>query len=310
MAENAIFIEKVSKRFGDRAVFEQCSYTIAKGSIFGLVGLNGSGKTTLIRLLSGLLKPDEGRISVLGLVPWDHEENFFSRLGIVLESDGFTGNMDCRDNLKLFAAAKGLSWAEVESSIHAFWKDTFIDREIRSPKKKVKFFSRGQRVQCGLCRAFLGWPDAYFFDEPTVALDVEAYDHFCGMVRFAKKRGSTILISSHQLSFIEELCDEVGVLDKKKLSRLAYVRDRSGAAQAQQWTLTAPGEGVYREIIEHQCGHTAVYSDNAWHFEVDWPETIIPEMVTLLCKAGCRIMEIRPEKQELKDKIRSHYEKI
>jgi ABC-type multidrug transport system ATPase subunit len=310
MPENAIVIEKMSKRFGDRAVFDQCSYTIAKGSIFGLVGLNGAGKTTLIRLLSGLLKPDEGELSVLGLVPWDHEEHFYSRLGIVLESDGFSGNMNCRDNLKVFAAAKGLSWAEVESYIHAFWKDTFIDREMRSSQKKVKFFSRGQRVQCGLCRAFLGWPDAYFFDEPTVALDVEAYDHFCEMVRHAKKQGSTILISSHQLSFIEELCDEVGVLDKNKLSRLAFVQDQIGTAQTQQWTIVGSGDSVFQEIIQHQCGHTAVYSDGAWHFEVDQPQTIIPEIVTMLCKAGCRIMEMRPEKQELKDKIRSHYEKI
>jgi ABC-2 type transport system ATP-binding protein len=150
----------------------------------------------------------------------------------------------------------------------------------------------------------------YFFDEPTVALDVTAYDHFCGMVRHAQKRGSTLLISSHQLSFIEELCDEVGVLDKNILSRLGYGQDRSGTALAQQWTLVASSDAVYREIIEHQCGHAAVYSDGAWHFEVDWPATIVPEIVTLLCKAGCRIMEIRPEKQELKDKIRSHYEKI
>lgn len=309
MSENSIVIENVSKRFGDTIVFGECSYTLANGLIFGLVGLNGAGKTTLIRLLSGLLKPDTGKLSVLGFTPWNHEELFFRRLGIVLENDGFMGNLDFRDNLRLFAAAKGLAWPEVLSYLNDFWKDTFIGREAFSRGKKVKFYSRGQRMQCGLCRAFLGWPEVYFFDEPTVALDVDAYDHFYAMVRHAQNRGSTILISSHQLSFIEELCDEVGVLDKKKLTKISDTPGILGAPSGQPWKISAPGDGVYKEIIERESGYPAAYSDGGWRFYCNEPEATIPEIVTLLCKAGCRISEVRPERQELRDKIRTHYEK-
>ncbi len=309
MPETVITIDNLTKSFGTKTVFDRCSYTIMSGSIFGLVGLNGAGKTTLIRLLSGLLRPDGGELSILGFIPWNHEEKFYRRLGIVLENDGFMGNMDCRDNLKLFADAKGIAWTEIEAYITDFWDDTFIGHEMRFPGKKVKYFSRGQRMQCGLCRAFLGWPDVYFFDEPTVALDVEAYDHFCAMVRHSHKQGGTILISSHQLSFIEDLCGEVAVLDEKKLHRLPGGADRVGENHPQQWTLAAPGGAVFQEIIERQCGHRAAYSDNAWHFGVDRPDTQIPELVASLCAAGCRIREVRPEKQELKDRLRTHYEK-
>ena len=164
-------------------------------------------------------------------------------------------------------------------------------------------------MQCGLCRAFLGWPDVYFFDEPTVALDVDAYDHFCKMVRHSQTRGSTILISSHQLSFIEELCDEVGVLDKKKLTKVSDGLGTQGAPSGQPWKITAPDDIVFKEIIERQSGYPAVYSDGSWRFYCNEPEAAIPEIIALLCKAGCRIGEVRPERRELRDKIRTHYEK-
>jgi ABC-2 type transport system ATP-binding protein len=305
MSGNSIVIENLSKRFGSKIVFEECSYTVAHGLIFGLVGLNGAGKTTLIRLLSGLLKPDGGRLSVLGFTPWNHEERFFRRIGIVLENDGFMGNLTFRDNLRLFASAKGLDWPEVTSYLDDFWKGTFIGREAAGRGKKVKFFSRGQRMQCGLCRAFLGWPDMYFFDEPTVALDVDAYDHFFGMVRQAQARGSTVLISSHQLSFIEALCDEVGILDKNKLAKLSVRHTPAG----QPWRITAPGDHVFKEIIERESGNPAVYSNGGWHFHVLDPAATIPEIVSLLCKAGCRVGEVRPEGPELREKMRTHYEK-
>jgi ABC-2 type transport system ATP-binding protein len=244
-------------------------------------------------------------ISVLGFTPWNHEERFFRRIGIVLENDGFVGNLDFNDNLKLFAAAKGLAWSEVTAYIDNYWKDTFIGREASGPGKKIKFFSRGQRMQCGLCRAFLGWPDMYFFDEPTVALDVDAYDHFFGMVRQAQARGSTVLISSHQLSFIEALCDEVGILDRKKLTKLAGGHPPAG----QPWKITASNETSFKEIIERVGGHPAVHSNGGWHFHVNDPENAIPEIVALLCKAGCKVREVRPEGPDLREKMRSHYEK-
>ena len=305
MSDSSIVIENLSKRFGKKNIFEDCSYSIANGSIFGLVGLNGAGKTTLIRLLSGLLKPDIGRISVLGSSPWSSSGSFYRRLGIVLEHDGFMGNLDFKDNMKVFAAAKGLAWPEVVLYLDDCWKDTFIHSEAAGHGKKVKYFSRGQRMQCGLCRAFLGWPEAYFFDEPTVALDVEAYDHFCGMVRSAKARGATILISSHQLSFIEELCDEVGILDKKTLKRLSGKRAPAGAP----WKIVAGQDVAFKEIIERISGNPAEYSDKSWHFYVTKPEEIIPEIIAHLCTAGCRIGEVRPESFELREKMRNHYEK-
>jgi ABC-type multidrug transport system ATPase subunit len=309
MSNNGIILENLSKSFGRHVALDACSLSIEPGSIFGLIGLNGAGKTTLIRVLAGLLRPDTGSISVLGCAPWAHEERMYRRLGIVLENDGFSGNLDFLDNLKLFAAAKDLAWPQVDAYLQEFWADTFIGAESRRPSKKVKYFSRGQRMQCGICRAFLGWPDLYLFDEPTVALDVEAYDHFCGMVRKARNRNSAIVISSHQLSFIEELCDSIGILNNKKLHMMETGTVGPAAGPAQEWMIATESGERFKEIMEKFCGKAVSFSDDAWHFFIEKPHENIPDLVSALCAAGCRVREVRPEKRELRDKIRTHYEK-
>jgi ABC-2 type transport system ATP-binding protein len=310
MSKNAIAAENLSKGFGRRIVLDGCSLCMQAGSIYGLVGLNGAGKTTLIRVLAGLLRPDGGSVTVLDCVPWTHAERMYQRLGIVLENDGFAGNLDLRDNLKLFAAAKGIAWSAVESYIKEFWTDTFVSLELRGPRKKVKYFSRGQRMQCGICRAFLGWPDACLFDEPTVALDVEAYDHFCTMARHAQGRGSAILISSHQLSFVEELCGSIWILDNKRLHSLQAGANGSAPGFAREWVIVMRSAASYGEIIKQYCGDRAHCMDNAWRFFIEKADVVIPDLITSLCAAGCRILEVRPEKQELRDKILTHYEKM
>jgi ABC-type multidrug transport system, ATPase component len=306
MTPPIIHCDRLLKQFGRNIVIEDCSFEIDQGSIFGLVGLNGAGKTTLIRVLLGLLKPSGGAVSVLGHVPWDHSETLYQRCGVVLENDGFSGNMTVKDNLRIFAAAKGLSWQSVESYVREFWADTFIFGEMSGPAKKAKYFSRGQRMQCSLCRAFLGWPEVYLFDEPTVALDVEAYDHFCFMCRAARGRKGTMIISSHQLPAIEELCDLVGILDNKKLHKLDV---GPGAQSGGPWTIVTENTSVSKEIIEHEAGSAAAYYEGAWHVTLQTPRTMVPEIVARLVHAGHGIHEVGPEKQDLKDKIRTHYEK-
>ena len=306
MAPATIRCENLLKQFGGHVVIEGCSFDITQGSIFGLVGLNGAGKTTLIRVLLGLLKPSGGAVSMLGHVPWDHPESLYQRTGVVLENDGFSGNMTIKDNLRIFAAAKGLTWESVEAYVGEFWADTFIHDEMFGPSKKVKYLSRGQRMQCSICRAFLGWPEVYLFDEPTVALDVAAYDHFCFMCRIARGLKGTMIISSHQLSAIEELCDYVGILDNKKLHMLDGGAQASGSGL---WTIVMENVPGSKEIIESAAGSAASYYKGAWHVALQTPRTIVPDLVARLVRAGCGILEVRPEKRDLKDRIRTHYEK-
>ncbi|MDR0330834.1 MAG: ABC transporter ATP-binding protein, partial [Chitinispirillales bacterium] len=204
----AIDVQNLCRSFGKSAVLSDVSLRVEPGTIYGLVGLNGAGKTTLIRVLLGLLRKGGGSVSVGGFDPWRHEPAYYRAVGVALESDGFCGNLGVRDNLRLFAAAKGVARAEAER----YFEERFGGTEIFASARKVKFLSRGERAQCGLARAFLGWPSVYFFDEPAASLDIRAYGHFKEMAREAKARGGAVLISSHQLETLDDLCDRVGIL--------------------------------------------------------------------------------------------------
>jgi ABC-2 type transport system ATP-binding protein len=304
MSNTVIEVKNLFKSFGKHIIFDGASVSIEAGRVFGLVGLNGSGKTTLIRLLLGLLRPDQGSILVLGFDPWQHKAEYFRQLGVILDSDGFAGNMTVAQNLKIFAEAKRMTWRQVEEYVDEFWHDTFIAGEIRGGRKKVKLLSRGQKMQCGICRAFLSWPAAYFLDEPMVALDVDASEHFYRLVKRAQSRGSTILISSHQLQAIEELCDAVGMLHNRSISIL-----KSGAEEAspKPWFVRCGGEEKFGKVIESICGLPPVYNDGSWHFTVLEPETAVPRIVSGLVAAGCDIAEVGPETDNLKDRMRTHY---
>jgi len=213
----AIEVKNLSRSFGKKPILKDISLQVGDGSIYGLVGLNGAGKTTLIRILLGLLKRDGGSAAVNGFDPWLHQTEYYRGIGVALESDGFCGNLTVRDNLKIFAAAKGVAWGDAEKYLEEYWGGT----DITTSAKKVKFLSRGQKVQCGLCRAFLGWPKACFFDEPAVSLDFWAYEHFKTLAREAQSRGAALFISSHQLEIIDDLCDRVGLLKDGALQEIA-----------------------------------------------------------------------------------------
>jgi ABC-2 type transport system ATP-binding protein len=302
MNEPLIAISHLKKSFGTRSILQDVSLRVAPGTIFGLVGLNGAGKTTLLRLLLGLLKADAGQCTVLGMDPALQQKAYYRRIGVVLEHSGFFENCTVRENVRFFARVKGVSRPAAEEYYTRWWSGLSIDRHDR----KVKLFSRGQKMQCAILRAFLGWPEVYFFDEPVVALDMTAYDHFCRLARHARERGAAIVISSHQLDAIEELCDEVAILEDGRLTMLDTLRkDQDGTP----WIICGSDGDGYGRLIEQLCGQPAVYRDGQWHFTVPADPDCVPRIVTALAGQGCLIREVRPARAErLRESIRRHYE--
>lgn len=291
-------VENVSKSFGSTTIVENVSLEITPGTIFGLVGLNGAGKTTLIRLLLGLLHPDRGTISVLGSNPWNHKESFYSRIGVVLENDGFWGNLTIKDNLKIYAAAKNISWRDALNYLEQFWADTVI---LKSDKK-VKLLSRGQRMQCAICRAFMGWPEMLFLDEPAVALDMTAYDHFKSIALHAHKNGAGMIISSHQLETIDDLCERVGNLENRKLFELGDKHPENHC----RWIIRTDNDMRWHDLLVKSGCTEVKWIDGTWMFDVRSSD-IIPMVLQKLVYAGCMIKEVREYTVNFSETIRTLY---
>ena len=277
-----IQVQNIGKSFGKYSIIEDLSLQINEGTVYGLVGLNGAGKTTLLRLLLGILKPDKGDISILNANPWTHNSDIYKNMGVVLEHDGFWGNLTVKENLSIYSAAKGISDQETKNYLQEYWRDT----DIINTDKKVKHLSRGQKMQCALCRAFLGWPTLFLLDEPALALDITAYDHFCTMVRAARDRGAALIISSHQLDTIDQLCSRVGILRDKNLKELQS-NDRSNL-----WKILTDHSPVWEDLIQKSGGYNLKY-DQGWTFEINDPDSSIPQVIYALASAGCSIKEVR-----------------
>jgi ABC-2 type transport system ATP-binding protein len=294
-----ITVRSTAKSFGSNPVIDGCSFEVGAGESFGLVGLNGAGKTTLIRLLLGILRPDAGTITVLGSDPWRHDASVLRRIGVVLEHDGFWGNLTFEQNMRLFSAAKGIAWRDTAAYLEEHWKTTGIGNSA----KPVKFFSRGQRMQCALCRAFLGAPALFIFDEPAVSLDVGAYDHLKSMVSDARRRGATFLISSHQLDAIDDLADRVGILREKRLTEISLTTGGS----RRFWSVAADENPRAFHILQKLCGSAPVYNGGEWRFEVSDAATVIPEIVRELVRVGCSIRKVAPVENDFSARIRDEY---
>ena len=292
-----INVKNLKRSFGQKSILNNVSLQVEERSVYGLVGLNGCGKTTFIRVLLGLLNKDEGSVSVGGYDPWLHQTEYYRKLGVVLENDGFFGNLSVRDNLKIFASAKGISWNEAQKYFHKYWGGT----EIFTAERKVKFLSRGQKVQCGLCRAFLGWPSICFFDEPVVSLDIKAYEHFKMISKEAVSRGAALLISSHQLETIDELCDRAGLLKNGVIEEICKSKG------VESWIIKVLNDGDWEKVIE-RCGVGDIaISENQLTFSVTDSKNKIPEIIKALVFAQCSICEVRQKKQGFSDTIKNIY---
>ncbi len=301
-SSKSIFVQDLYKRFGDKRVLNGVNLELKEKTIFGLVGLNGAGKTTFIRLLLGLLNPDRGSCSILGINPSSHSPLLYKRAGVVLEHNGFFSNLSVMENLHFFAKARDVSESELHTYFEKYWQETDIGKDNRP----VKYFSRGQRMQCALCRAFLGFPEVYFFDEPVVALDMEAYRKFCDLVKVAQTKNATILISSHQLDTIEELCTSVGILEKGVLT---IVQELEKKKSREQWTIKTECNDNVKKVIEEVTGYPTYYKNEKWQLVIAKDsENVVPELVSTLVSMGCLIKEVKLDKMSFRDSIQQYYD--
>jgi ABC-type multidrug transport system ATPase subunit len=139
-----------------------------------------------------------------------------------------------------------------------------------------------------------------------VSLDIEAYDHFCGLVRRVKAHGSTVLISTHQLSTIEDLCSTVGMLEN---ATLMIIDTRQREHDYQPWLLATDHLPVIETILKKEGAANLKYCDGYWRFDSRLAATVIPGIVAQLAAAGAPIREIRQESHGLKKAIKAHHEK-
>lgn len=195
-------VREVCKSFGKQQVLHNVSFSIAPGSIYGVVGNNGSGKTVLMKCICGFMKCDSGTIFVNG-VQVGKEVDFPDRMGVIIETPGFIRNLSGYKNLKILAALKGRI---DKSTIRETMRKVGLDPDLRKPVSK---YSLGMRQRLGIAQAIMENPNVLILDEPLNGLDRYGVVEIRALLKELRAEGKSILLASHNAQDIEELCDHV-----------------------------------------------------------------------------------------------------
>ncbi len=213
-------LKNVTKILGKRKVVDNISFKINSGEIFGFLGPNGAGKTTTIKMITGLLKIDEGEIFISGNNVKNNFEKALSEVGGIIENPEMYGYLTGRTNLEIYGRMHGdISKERIDEVIKMVKLDKRID-------DKVKKYSLGMRQRLGVAQALLHKPKLLILDEPTNGLDPMGIKELRDNLReLSEKEGLAVLVSSHLLSEMELMCDSVGIIDNGKIIDIKTLKD-------------------------------------------------------------------------------------
>ena len=205
----ALSVDHLSKRFGDRMAFDDVSFEVGQGEVFGFLGPNGAGKTTMVRTLGSLLSPSAGSASVAGLpLSPEHGVEIRRRISIMPESPGLYLRLTVVENLECFAGLYELP--DARERLDRVLRAVNLAGRANDPCGKL---SKGLRQRVSLARALLNDADVLFLDEPTAGLDPAAAREVHELVDGLRQRGVTVFLTTHRLEEAERLCDRVALLN-------------------------------------------------------------------------------------------------
>ncbi|GGY30370.1 alpha/beta fold hydrolase [Streptomyces omiyaensis] len=272
-------ITGLSKKYkgGERYSVRDLSFRVEQGQVLGLLGPNGAGKTTTLRMLMGLITPDEGEIRVFGRAVRPGEP-VLSRVGSFVEGSGFLPHLTGRENLELYWKATGRP-AE----------DAHLDEALRianlggALQRAVRTYSQGMRQRLAIAQAMLGLPDLLILDEPTNGLDPPQIREMREvMIRYAAA-GRTVIVSSHLLAEVEQSCTHLVVMDRGQLVQAGPVAEITGAGDTLLVTLGAPVTDALVEKVAALPGvGSAVRAEDGLLVRLDAPDGSAADATALI----------------------------
>lgn len=293
MSDVALQTEELTKRFGAHTAVDRLTIQVRRGDIYGFLGPNGAGKSTTLRMLLGLVRPTSGMIKFpVRASTWEYLRAR-SRVGAIIETPAFYENFSGRRNLQLLASLSGgVQKQRVEEVLE------IVDLRDRA-RDPVKVYSYGMRQRLGIAQALLPTPELIILDEPTNGLDPQGIQQTRELIRRLRDEFRlTVLLSSHLLSEVEQLCNRVGIINH---GRLLY----EGGPEA----LIAP-LGRYRvrvddlsrafSLLTREPGVTVSRNGDSF-LRIDADAESISAVNALLVGNGIKVFELSPTQESLEE---------
>jgi len=280
------------------------SFEIREGELVGYIGPNGAGKSTTLKMLTGLLAPTRGELLVNGYVPWRERQAYVARIGAVFgQRTTLWWDLPVIESLEMLRYIYKISPTRFKNNLYEFRKLLELDEFLNIP---VRSLSLGQRMRADLCAALLHDPPLLFLDEPTIGLDVVAKERIRQFIlHINQQHGTTIILTTHDLSDVEKLCERVMIIDKGRVlfdGRLVSLRQRFGGERQLLVDLAEdyPEVSVPGAAVVSQDGKRVTY-------QFDRQTVSASELISRISDRF-RILDLQVREPDIEDTVRRIYE--
>src|SRR5579864_6297748 len=279
----------LTKRYGSGVLaVDSVEMSVRRGEVYGFLGPNGAGKTTTLRMLVGLIRPTSGTAVVAGHAPG--ERHGLAKIGSLIESPGFYPYLSGRENLRVLADLASVDQKRVEEVLDV------VELSSRAGRK-FGTYSTGMKQRLGVAAALLKDPDLLILDEPTNGLDPQGMAEMRKLIRDVGQGDRTVLVSSHLLGEVEQICDRVGVISNGRLVKESTVQELLGEEGV---LVRAQPIEQAQEVLTRMFGPQAISrQDGTIHLKTR-PENSL-EINRQLMNAGVGVSELRPFERSLEE---------
>jgi ABC-2 type transport system ATP-binding protein len=295
---SAIRVEGLVKRFGDFLAVDGVSFEVPEGQFFGLLGPNGAGKTTTIRMMTGVLRPDGGTVSILGTDMARDPLGAKQRLGVIPEVGNVYPDLTARENLELFGRFYGLSGQVRRERAAALLEELGLGgRE----DERAKRFSKGLRQRVSIGCAMIHEPDLLFLDEPTEGLDVQSRRLILEKVGRMNRAGATVVLTTHNIEEASRLCDRVCIINRGKLAALDTPERLRATFEGARSVEVAFDRPVECEKFSSECITRAEGQGHKLRFYTSDPDGAVRRIMEVRDEMGLTIVSLNTLEPSLED---------
>jgi len=307
--EIAIQTHRLTKAYGDLVAVDNLNLAVRSGEVFGLLGPNGAGKTTTILMLLGLSEPTSGRAEVVGFDPTRQPLEVKRRVGYLPDDVGFYAELTGRQNMRYTAALNGIDRHEANGRIDELLEQVGLGD---AADRRVEQYSRGMRQRLGLADALVKDPSIVILDEPTASIDPAGVTEVLALIQtLARENGVTVLLSSHLLHQVHQVCDRVAIFNKGRVLAQGKMAQLAEELAGDQLELEVGLEGpadLVEAALRSVSGVVKVTRDphDPGLWRVTGPQSIRTHIAVDLAARGMGIRQLRRVGDEL-DEIYLRY---
>lgn len=308
--EVVIRTEHLTKAYGDKKAVCDLSLEIRRGEVFGLLGPNGAGKTTTTLLLLGLTEPTEGNAWIDGKNCTRQAIEVKRMVGYLPDNVGFYSDMTGRENLRFTGQLNGLPEQVIEDRIEELLVKVGL---AEAADQKTGTYSRGMKQRLGIADVLMKDPEVVIMDEPTLGIDPEGMRELMQLIRnLAEEDGRTILISSHQLYQIQQVCDRVGLFVEGRLIACGRIEDLAGQMRREgRYVLEAaavPDNSGFQELL-WRLGNVEEIERSGDFYVIYSGADLSRELNRKALEGGYSLCHLRQRGNDLDEIYRTYFEK-